>query len=77
MSHSEAAEVLKWANDNYEEGGHWIVETMSEAEIIANFSTLEDAKEYCSLIQGRYEDVRGLGDCDAEEANSRNSLFYD
>jgi len=38
----------QYAMDNYEEGGHWVVETYSEddyAEVLANCHSLEEAKE--------------------------------
>lgn len=50
-------EIRDWALDNYDAGGHWIVETFSDEEI-AEFKTLNEAKKYCGLMQDRYEDCR-------------------
>ena len=46
---ARAIQVLeKYAMDNYEEGGHWVVETYSDAdyaEVLGRCSSLEAAKE--------------------------------
>ena len=42
-------EILeKYAMDNYEEGGHWVAETYSDAdyaEVLGRCSSLEEAKQ--------------------------------
>lgn len=50
-------EIRDWALDNYDAGGHWIVETFSDEEIAEEFKTLNEAKRYCGLKQDRYEDA--------------------
>jgi hypothetical protein len=39
--------IMQWAEDNYENGGQWIVETMSVEEIGKEFESLEEAQQYC------------------------------
>ena len=51
-------QILHWAEDNYETGGHWIVETMELDEIKDEFKTLEEAQEYCRLMQEKEEDIK-------------------
>jgi hypothetical protein len=53
-----ARQILNWAKDNYDEGGHWIVETMTLEEIKQEFKTLQQAKEHCRVIQDRQEDIQ-------------------
>ena len=52
-------QILNWAKDNYDAGGHWIVETMTLDEIKEEFKTLEEAQEYCKIIQDRSEECQG------------------
>lgn len=52
-------EIYDWALANYDEGGHWIVETMEIEEIEEEFKSLKEAKEYCKIIQDRQEECRG------------------
>jgi hypothetical protein len=49
--------IMQWAEDNYENGGQWIVETMSVEEIGQEFESLEEAQQYCKDRQ-EIEDER-------------------
>jgi hypothetical protein len=49
--------IMQWAEDNYENGGQWIVETMSVEEIGQEFESLEEAQRYCKDRQ-EIEDER-------------------
>lgn len=49
--------IMQWAEDNYENGGQWIVETMSVEEIEQEFESLEEAQQYCKDRQ-EIEDER-------------------
>lgn len=52
-----AKEVLAWAKANYKNGGHWIFDRM-EADVIEHqFATLEEAQEYCKLLNGINKEV--------------------
>ena len=50
-------EIRDWALANYDAGGHWIVETFEDSEILEQFKNLNEAKKYCGLVQDRYEDI--------------------
>ena len=50
-------EIYDWALANYDEGGHWIVETMEIEEIEAEFESLEQAQQYCKDRQEREDEV--------------------
>ena len=50
-------EIMKWAEENYEIGGQWIVETMEIEEIEAEFESLEQAQQYCKDRQEREDEV--------------------
>jgi hypothetical protein len=43
---AKVALIKEWASDNYEKGGHWIVECFSDEDIAESFSSLADAKRY-------------------------------
>ena len=49
--------IMQWAEDNYENGGQWIVETMSVEEIGQEFESLEEAQQYCLSKQERSNEV--------------------
>ena len=49
---------MAWAIENYDEGGHWIAETMELEEIAEEFKTLQQAKEHCRVVQDRQEDIQ-------------------
>ena len=51
--------IKQWANDNYEKGGSWIVETMSDREIGESFRTMADAKSYAKRIKSREQECQG------------------
>lgn len=43
------AKVKKVAAKNYDAGGDVIIETMEDEDILREFKTLKDAKEYCGI----------------------------
>jgi len=51
--------IKQWANDNYEKGGSWIVETMSDREIGESFRTMAEAKSYAKHIKSREQECQG------------------
>ena len=48
-----AKEILAWAEANYEDGGCWIC----NKNIEHTFNTLEEAQEYCQLLNGLNKEV--------------------
>ena len=58
MSENLAKQIMAWAIENYDEGGHWIAETMELEEIAEEFKTLQQAKEHCRVVQDRQEDIK-------------------
>jgi hypothetical protein len=48
---NRVAKITAWAMENYEEGGHWIVETFISDEIYAKFKTIKQAKDYCQMME--------------------------
>ena len=50
-------EIRDWALANYADGGHWIYEAMSIEDIEKEFKSIEQAKEYCRLIEGINKEV--------------------
>lgn len=50
-------EIEQWAKENYDEGGHWILETMTTQEIVDEFKSLSEAQKYCKRMQDYYQDV--------------------
>ena len=52
-----AKEVLAWAKANYDNGGHWIYDKMEADVIEYTFATLEEAQEYCQLLNGLNKEV--------------------
>ena len=53
--------IYDWALVNYDNGGHWIVETMSIIEIEAQFASLSQAQRYCKTLQNRQEELQSEG----------------
>ena len=53
--------IYDWALANYDNGGHWIVETMSIIEIEAQFASLYQAQIYCKTLQNRQEELQSEG----------------
>ena len=51
--------IKTWAMKNYDEGGHWIVETFEDDEIAESFVSLDDAISYCKHLQARQDELRG------------------
>jgi hypothetical protein len=52
-----AKKVLTWAEANYDSGGHWIFDRMEADVIEYTFTTLEEAQEYCQLLNGLNKEV--------------------
>ena len=50
-------EVKEHAMANYENGGDFIIECLTDDEISEKFSTLEDAKEFMKLHNDRRKEV--------------------
>lgn len=50
-------EIMKWAEENYEIGGQWIVETMDIEEIEQEFDSLAEAQQYCKDRQEREDEI--------------------
>lgn len=50
-------EIKQWAYANYDEGGHWIIETLTDDEIRQEFNSLQEAIDWAERIQDNYEDV--------------------
>ena len=60
MTEKQALLVKKikdWALKNYDKGGHWIVETFTEEEILNDFSSLKSAKEYAKILHNRQREI--------------------
>lgn len=52
-------QIKKWALENYEIGGSWIVETFTDEEIAQEFKTLAQAKKYAKTIRAREQECQG------------------
>ena len=50
-------EVREYALANYENGGDFIIECLTDDEIVEKFSSLEDAKQYAKLHNDRRKEV--------------------
>ncbi len=48
-----AEEILVWAKANYDNGGCWIC----NKNIEHTFNTLDEAQEYCQLLNGLNKEV--------------------
>ena len=59
-------EIVSWATENYEQGGHWIIETGRAAD----FGTLAEAKKHCAMMDEQEANTR-FGD---EETPTKNNL---
>lgn len=46
-----AIQIMTWAEDNCDAGGHWVAETMTLKDI--KIKTLQQDKEYCRVVQDR------------------------
>lgn len=51
-------EIKDWAMENYAEGGHWIIETMTDDEIFDEFANLQEAIDWAERLQDIQEDVQ-------------------
>lgn len=45
--------IVRWCNDHYEEGGHWVLESMDRQQIADRFVNIEDAIAFCRRKEGR------------------------
>jgi len=54
---NKVEQIKQWAMNNYDAGGHWIIETLTDQEIFDEFPTIQDAINWAIVVQGRYEDV--------------------
>ncbi|MEY3920481.1 MAG: hypothetical protein RL634_242 [Bacteroidota bacterium] len=50
-------EIKQWAYQNYDEGGHWIIETLTDDEIRQEFKSLQEAIDWAERIQDNYQDA--------------------
>ena len=50
--------IKEWATINYEKGGSFIIETMSDSEIAEQFNTLKAAKDYAKAMRAQELEVR-------------------
>lgn len=50
--------IVRWCNDHYDEGGHWVIETMDRKMIAERFNGLEDAIDFCHAKEGRCDECR-------------------
>ena len=55
---TKVEEIKQWAMDNYDDGGHWIIETLNDQEIFDKFANLQEAIDWAELIQDKYEDIK-------------------
>ncbi|MCE2713436.1 MAG: hypothetical protein ACK6DA_14985 [Candidatus Kapaibacterium sp.] len=51
-------EIKDWAMANYDEGGHWIIETMTDDEIFDEFANLQEAIDWAERLQDIQEDIQ-------------------
>jgi hypothetical protein len=51
-------EIKDWAMANYDEGGHWIIETMTDDEIFDEFANLQEAIDFAERLQDIQEDIQ-------------------
>lgn len=49
--------IKQWAEENYADGGHWIIETLTDDEIRQEFNTVQDAIDWAKRIQDHYLDI--------------------
>jgi hypothetical protein len=49
--------IKQWAEENYDDGGHWIIETLTDDEIRQEFNTVQDAIDWAKRIQDHYLDI--------------------
>lgn len=50
-------QIKQWATENYDEGGHWIIETLTDQEIFDEFKNVQEAIDWAYRIQDHYNDV--------------------
>ena len=50
--------IVRWCNEHYDEGGHWVIETMDRETIADVFDSLGDAIEFCRIKEGRSNECR-------------------
>jgi len=59
-------DIYKMAEDNYDAGGSIIVEAMSPQEVLDEFKSKKEAKEYCGLNVEQATNCRWGEDSDPE-----------
>jgi hypothetical protein len=57
MADVRVKKIKDWCLENYDKGGHWIIETMTDQEISDNFKSLAEAKRYCKTKQDYSDDI--------------------
>jgi hypothetical protein len=50
--------IREWAQANYEKGGSFIIETMNDSDILAEFKSLNAAKKYAKAMLAQEFEVR-------------------
>lgn len=55
---NKVEQIKQWAMENYDDGGHWIIETMTDQEIFDEFKTIQEAIDWAYRIQDNYNDVK-------------------
>lgn len=51
------ARIIKYAMKHYENGGSWVIETMTHQEMIDTFPTVRAAKEWIRAIHSHQQDI--------------------
>ena len=64
-------QVYKFCEDNYDCGGDNVVECMTPEEIVEEFNTIDDVKEYIGIRLEKELNCRWGGDDDKELARYR------
>lgn len=60
------AQVREVCQRNYEAGGDVVMECMTDAEIVKEFKTIKDVKEYCEMQVEQEQNARWGEDSDPE-----------
>lgn len=55
---NKVEEIKRWAMDNYNDGGHWIIETLNDQEIFDEFKNVQEAIDWAERLQDIQEDVQ-------------------
>lgn len=51
-------QIKQWAMENYDEGGHWIIETLTDQEIFDEFKNVQEAIDWAERLQDIQEDIQ-------------------